>query len=159
MKSNYKIYAAFLLLLGMVFINTQSYSHCEVPCGIYDDSLRVALIYEHITTIEKAMNNINSHSSESDPNYNQHVRWIMNKESHAEKLQEIVSQYFLHQRIKVADPADQDAYNSYVKSLTLLHEMLVYAMKTKQTTDLAFVEKLRETLHDFEHHYFGNHSH
>lgn len=159
MKSINKIYAVLLLLIGMVFINTRSYSHCEVPCGIYDDSVRVALIYEHITTIEKAINNINQLSEESDPNYNQLIRWVMNKESHAEKLQDIVSQYFLHQRIKVADPADQDAYNNYVKSLTILHEMLVYAMKTKQTTDLAFIEKLRETVHDFEHHYFGNHSH
>jgi nickel superoxide dismutase len=149
MKSINKIYAVLLLLIGMIFINTRSYSHCEVPCGIYDDSVRVALIYEHITTIEKAINNINQLSEESDPNYNQLIRWVMNKESHAEKLQDIVSQYFLHQRIKVAD----------VKSLTLLHEMLVYAMKTKQTTDLAFIEKLRETVHSFEDHYFGNHSH
>ena len=159
MKSNIKIYAVLFLLAGSVFINTRSYAHCEVPCGIYDDSVRVALIYEHITTIEKAINNINQLSEESDPNYNQLIRWVMNKESHAEKLQDIVSQYFLHQRIKVADPAEQDAYTSYVKSLTLLHEMLVYAMKTKQTTDLAFIEKLRETVHAFEHHYFGGHSH
>jgi nickel superoxide dismutase len=59
MKSNSKIYAVLLLLVGSVFINTRSYAHCEVPCGIYDDSVRVALIYEHITTIEKAINNIN----------------------------------------------------------------------------------------------------
>ena len=128
---------------------------CEL--GIYDDSVRVALIYEHITTIEKAINNINKLSEESDPNYNQLIRWVMNKESHAEKLQDIVSQYFLHQRIKPADPADQDAYAKYVKSLTLLHEMLVYAMKCKQTRDQAFIDNLRKTVTDFENAYFHKH--
>jgi len=159
MKSFDKITALFLVGFGLMILSNKSFAHCEVPCGIYDDSVRVALMYEHITTIEKAMNSINQISEESNPNYNQLVRWIMNKESHAEKLQEIVSQYFLHQRIKVADPADQDAYNLYVKHLTLLHEMLVNAMKAKQTTDLSFIEKLRETVHAFEHSYFGNHEH
>ena len=83
----------------------------------------------------------------------------MNKESHAEKLQDIVSQYFLHQRIKITDPADKEAHDKYVKSLTLLHEILVYAMKTKQTTDLLFIEELRKTVHSFEEVYFHGHSH
>ena len=25
-------------------------AHCQIPCGIYDDELRVQLIEEHITT-------------------------------------------------------------------------------------------------------------
>jgi len=159
MKSFKNLYALLFVLAGILFINNKSFAHCEVPCGIYDDSVRVALIYEHITTIEKAMNNINVISQEANPNYNQLIRWVMNKESHAEKLQEIVSQYFLHQRIKVTDPADQENYDKYVKSLTLLHQILVYAMKTKQTTDLTFIEELRKTVHSFEEIYFHGHTH
>ena len=154
MKSNNKIFALLLLLIGMVFINTRSYSHCEIPCGIYDDSIRVAMIYEHITTIEKSINNINKLSSESDPDYNQLIRWVMNKEEHASEIQEIISQYFLHQRIKVKDISDEAAYAKYTTQLTLLHQLLVYAMKSKQTTDLVYIQKLRETLHSFEHSYF-----
>jgi len=159
MKSLKKLYILFLIIIGIAFINSKTFAHCEVPCGIYDDSVRVALIYEHITTIEKAMNNINELSKEASPNYNQLIRWVMNKESHAEKLQEIVSQYFLHQRIKITDPSDTEKYDKYVKSLTLLHEMQVYAMKTKQTTDLEFIENLRKTVHSFEEVYFQGHSH
>jgi nickel superoxide dismutase len=159
MKSVKNLYLLFFVLAGVLFLNGKSYAHCEVPCGIYDDSVRVALIYEHISTIEKAMNNINEISQEANPNYNQLIRWVMNKESHAEKLQDIVSQYFLHQRIKLTDPSDQEKYDKYVKSLTLLHEMLVYAMNTKQTTDLSFIEKLRTTVHSFEEVYFHGHTH
>jgi nickel superoxide dismutase len=159
MKSVKKIYALLFVLASVLIINNKSFAHCEVPCGIYDDSVRVALIYEHISTIEKAMNNIIELTQDTNPNYNQLIRWVMNKESHAEKLQEIVSQYFLHQRIKITDPADTEKYDKYVKSLTLLHEMLVFAMKTKQTTDLSFIEKLRETVHSFEEVYFHEHTH
>jgi len=159
MKSVKKIYTLLFVVFGLIAINTRVFAHCEVPCGIYDDSVRIALIYEHITTIEKSMNSIIELSKEATPNYNQLVRWVMNKESHAEKIQEIVSQYFLHQRIKVADPADQITYDKYVKSLTILHQVLVYAMNTKQTTDLGLIEKLRTTVHSFEELYFQGHSH
>jgi nickel superoxide dismutase len=28
---------------------------CEIPCGIYDDEMRINMIAEHITTIEKSV--------------------------------------------------------------------------------------------------------
>ena len=76
-------------------------AHCEIPCGIYGDDIRLSLLQEHITTIEKSMREIAELSKAKKPNHNQLVRWITNKEAHAVKFQEIVSQYFLHQRIKV----------------------------------------------------------
>lgn len=131
--------------------------HCEVPCGIYDDSLRVKLIAEHITTIEKAMNQVNELSKAEETNYNQLVRWVMNKEKHAEEIQDIVSQYFLHQRIKMKATGDKHAFEHYVSQLTSLHELLVYSMKSKQTTDLAYIKKLRDSLMAFEKSYFHSH--
>ena len=59
------------------------------------------------------------------------------------------------QRIKPVDKSDAAGYEKYIKQLTLLHEMLVYSMKTKQTTDLANVEKLRSLLADFRSAYLG----
>ncbi len=141
------------VLLGA--FNQSVRAHCEIPCGIYGDSVRIALLYEHISTIEKSIKKIEELSAEKKVDYNQMVRWVMNKEGHAEKIQEIVSQYFLHQRIKIKDPSDSEAYGVYIKQLTLLHQLLVYAMKTKQGTDLKYIKKLKDTLHDFEHAYFG----
>jgi len=130
--------------------------HCEVPCGIYDDSLRIKLIYEHISTIEKAMNKINELGAEKTPNYNQIVRWTLNKEKHAEEVQEIVSQYFLHQRVKIKAEGD-DHYSIYLGQLKSLHEVLVYAMKSKQTTDLGNITKMKTAVSAFEKVYFHHH--
>ena len=135
--------------------------HCEVPCGIYGDSLRVALIEEHISTIEKAMGQINdlSKAKGKKVNLNQVVRWVNNKEKHAEEIQHIVSQYFLHQRIKLTDPKDAMKYRKYQRSLELLHQIQVYSMKCKQGTDLDQVNNLKNALHRFEENYFHKHEH
>lgn len=150
----------FVLLMGIFSLTSlQSKAHCEIPCGIFGDSVRVALLYEHFTTIEKSMNMINELSAKEKPDYNQLVRWVNNKEEHALKVQEIVSQYFLHQRIKPTSSDDAEAYKKYVKQLELLHHILVFAMKSKQTTDVVNVETMREKLHLFEHTYFEAHKH
>lgn len=135
-----------------------AYSHCQIPCGIYDDQARFDMIAEHITTIEKSMNEIRKLSEQDKPNMNQIVRWVQNKEEHADELGHIVTYYFMAQRVKPADKADADAYGEYVKKLTLLHKMLVYSMKAKQTTDLANVEKLRTLLAQFRAVYFAENS-
>ena len=145
MKKIYGIlFSAFLLVVG-----TASYAagHCEIPCGIYDDQARVQTMAEHIATIEKSMKNIIALSGESPINYNQMVRWVNNKEHHTNELQHIVTQYFMTQRIK------PDTRN-YEKKLSVLHKMLVHAMKCKQTTDLSQVEALRALLKAFHGLYF-----
>ena len=159
MKTKFlNIYA--MLSLSVIFLGLgiqDAKAHCEIPCGIYADSVRISLIKEHIATIEKSMNQINEISASSNPNYNQLVRWVTNKEEHAKKIQEIVSQYFLHQRIKVVEENQKEAYAKYQTHLGLLHQMLVYSMKCKQTTDLGFTEKLKTTVSDFEKAYFHKH--
>ena len=142
------IYAMSLFIVNSVF------AHCEIPCGIYNDKLRCSMIEEHIETIEKSMTMINDLSKEGSINYNQLVRWINNKEEHANEIQHIVSQYFLTQRIKPVDNQNIDDYKKYIKKLSLLHEMLIYAMKAKQTTDMDNCKKLSALLIDFKAVYF-----
>jgi nickel superoxide dismutase len=156
--------AAIMTLALMSLSAAPALAHCEIPCGIYDDQLRVQLLAEHITTVEKSMQQINELSAaQGAVNYHQLVRWIDNKEHHAGLIQEIVSQYFLTQRIKPADPADKAKSDLYLRQLTLLHQMLIQAMKAKQGTDLKTVETLRQLLADFNKAYFGDeekaHSH
>jgi nickel superoxide dismutase len=142
-------------LLLVFCVSATVFSHCEIPCGIYDDSMRINMIAEHIKTIEKSMNQIHKLSEDKDKNYNQLTRWIVNKENHSDKLSDIVTQYFMKQRIKPAGKSDGDVYKKYVKELTLLHKLMVYSMKCKQTTDLDNVEKLKETLSEFKKSYIG----
>jgi nickel superoxide dismutase len=138
------------ILVGCFFIfilSVQAYAHCEIPCGIYDDEMRIKIINEHIVTVEKSMKQIIELEKEEHHNSNQLVRWIMNKEHHADEIQEIVTQYFMTQRIKL------DMEN-YEKQLGLLHQMLIYSMKCKQTTDLTNVTKLKGIVNDFKALYF-----
>ena len=141
------------ILAGL--LTSIAYSHCQIPCGIYDDQARFDMIAEHITTIEKSMNEIRKLSEQDKPNMNQIVRWVQNKDKHADDMSRIITYYFMAQRVKPANKADADAYGEYVKKLTLLHKMLVYSMKAKQTTELANVEKLRSLLTEFHLAYFG----
>jgi nickel superoxide dismutase len=143
------VVASPLLLVGPL------YSHCEIPCGIYGDEARVAAIAEHITTIEKSMKQIGALSKGETRNYNQLVRWVANKDKHADEIQHIVTQYFMTQRVKPTDPSDAAAHKAYIGKLTLLHRMLVQAMKAKQTTDPAHVQALRSLLAEFKSAYFA----
>ncbi len=142
-----------LLLLILVLPARAALAHCEIPCGIYDDRMRVALIREHIDTIEKSMKMIDHLTGEADKNYNQIVRWINNKEAHAEELQHVVYQYFMTQRIKSVDKG-KDGFDSYIHQLTLLHELLLEAMKSKQTVELDHVDSMRKLADKFEKAYF-----
>ncbi len=148
------------LIFGAVFVSaivfgSLAYSHCQIPCGIYDDEARFNTMAEHIKTIEKSMKLIESLSAQEKPNMNQIVRWVNNKEVHADEMSNIITYYFMAQRIKIPPEGDTKAHSAYVKNLTLLHEMLVYTMKTKQTTDLKNVEKLKSLLNQFHESYYG----
>ena len=143
------------LLLIAVIVPVQIYAHCEIPCGIYNDKMRIDMLKEHVTTIEKSMNQIIELQKAETINYNQLVRWINNKDEHADEMQHIVTQYFMTQRIKPVDGSDKAALEKYQKELGLLHEMLVYAMKAKQTTDVQNCTKLNELIDSFYNSYFS----
>lgn len=130
-------------------------SHCEIPCGIYDDAMRIKLIREHIDTIEKSMNMVKKLTGQEEKNYNQIVRWINNKEAHAEELQHIVYQYFMTQRINPAGEEDEE-YGHYIEKLTLLHQLLIGAMKSKQTLEPDYIKNMRKLVEKFEKAYFGH---
>jgi nickel superoxide dismutase len=143
-------FQSFVGVICFTVLVSTAFAHCEIPCGIYDDQARINMILEHITTIEKSMKQIKSLEKKESPNFNQLVRWIMNKEHHATEIQTIVAQYFLTQRIK---PKNKD----YHQKLSLLQQMLVYSMKCKQTTDLKNAAKLRDLVKQFHQLYFAGH--
>ena len=125
--------------------------HCQVPCGIYGDKLRIDLLLEDAATIEKAMKAIEADATTP----NQGVRWVMNKESHAQNIQDTVAAYWLTQRIKEPKDGGDAAQAKYLRQLAMMHKLTVAAMKCKQTTDAAHVETLRKTAADFSASYFS----
>ena len=144
----------FVLLILSTLMTNIAYSHCQIPCGIYGDDIRINLLREHISTIEKGMNQINDLSKKASSNMNQLVRWVNNKDKHADEFTDIVTYYFLSQRIKIADPKESKNYTLYQTKVSLLHQMMVFSMKCKQTTDLKNVEMLKTLLSEFVDIYY-----
>ncbi len=148
-----------ILTFGMIAVffglSSNLQAHCQIPCGIYNDQLRIKLMNEHVTTIEKGMKQINALSQNPEQTINQVVRWINNKDDHADQLAVIVTQYFLAQRIKIMDADDKTAFADYQQKLRLLHQIMVYSMKSKQTTDLKNTEKLSSLIAEFSKIYFS----
>jgi len=148
-----KITALIVLTGGILIIGSAVYSHCQIPCGIYNDPARFDELNEYIVTIEKSMNSINQLTAEAKPNMNQLVRWINNKDTHADGYSEVVTYYFLAQRVAPVEKTDAAVYKKYVNKITLLHKMAVAAMKAKQSTDLAVIKQLRELTAEFKKAY------
>ena len=135
---------------ALLLFASQSFSHCQIPCGIFGDDDRFTAMLEDVTTIRKSVTQINELSKSDAPNYNQLVRWVSNKEDHADKISDTVLKYFLQQRIK----PDQDHYED---KLVALHKIIVGAMKVKQTSDLEQVDALEATIKAFHELYTHKH--
>ena len=136
-------------------MNAPAPVHCQVPCGIFGDSMRIDMLMEHAATIEKSMAQITELQGDPSQNANQLVRWVTTKEEHAAEVQEMVASYWLAQRIKAPTEESDAALNKYHQQLSLLHGMTIAAMKSKQTTDPAHVAKLRSLTHEFAGTYFA----
>jgi nickel superoxide dismutase len=141
-------------LLLMSFVS----AHCQLPCGIYDDVMRVVNIEEDIATIQKSINSIQElgDSEKSIQNQNQLVRWVNNKESHAQKIQDVISEYFLAQRIKPKSSTEKE-YDKYVQLSISCQKIIFYAMKCKQNVDTQYVEKLSAELESLVVVYLDKH--
>jgi nickel superoxide dismutase len=146
MKSTVRIALLAALLFGSLNSKTAQ-AHCEIPCGIFDDHLRIHMMDEQIATIKKCMAMIQALSDEkkSAQTTNQIVRWVDLKEKQATQIQEIVSQYYLAQRIK--PEMGKAAYEDLLKKA---HELIVNAMRSKQMVDQGIVDDLQASLRSFE---------
>ena len=122
-------------------------AHCQVPCGVYGDSARFSQMLEDQSTIAKAIGKISELAGKKDAqSANQLNRWVATKEEHASKIQKIIAEYFLTQRIKSSS-------NKYVALLKGAHSVMVAAMKCKQGVDAKSADTLKSAIEDFQSAY------
>lgn len=138
---NIFLMAVVILMAGNSMVTVQPVlSHCQIPCGIYDDHARVQAMLEDAQTVEKSMKLIAELAGKTDAqSQNQMVRWVNNKELHAQKIIETICDYYLTQRVK---PSQSD----YAERLAKHHNVMLLAMKTKQSVDLEHVKALKEAI-------------
>ena len=131
------------LTLFLSFLNI-SFGHCQVPCGVYGDTARFTQMLEDQTTIAKAIAQINDLADKKDAqSANQLSRWVTTKEDHASKIQKIIAEYFLTQRIK----SSSDKYDALLKSA---HAVMVAAMKCRQGVDAKNADSLKSAIESFQ---------
>lgn len=135
-----------------LFLNSMSVqAHCQIPCGIYDDAARVVEMLESAATVEKSMKLIGELAGKNDAqSQNQLVRWVVNKEEHAQMIISTISDYFLTQRVK----ASQD---DYAERLQKHHAVIVAAMKAKQNSDMQMAMDLKDAINGIAPYYPDNH--
>ncbi|HAV14695.1 MAG TPA: hypothetical protein DCX06_14560 [Opitutae bacterium] len=146
------IYLFALSLLPFLAIQSVN-AHCQVPCGIYGDELKFGELEQHVETIVKASAQITALSAKDTltaQDHQQLVRWTNNKESHAAKIIDEAANYFLAQRIKPG--ADH-----YADKVELLHHIILYSMKSKQSTDGEAAKVLGEKVAAFKAIYLNHH--
>lgn len=124
----------------LLMLPSQAYSHCQIPCGIFDDSAEVKRLLLDATTIRKSATEINALAGKTDAeSQNQLVRWVNNKENHADNVINTISNYFLAQRVK---PDMED----YAVRLEKHHAVMIAAMKSKQTADPKAADALEQAI-------------
>ena len=144
----------FAHAFATLFLASSLSAHCQVPCGIFSDELKFSELKEHVLTIEKSARLIRELSAKEDltaNDYQQLVRWTTNKETHAQKIIDETANYFLAQRIKA------DA-SHYAEKIEVLHQIIVYAMKTKQSAGMDATTKLTESIAVFKDLYLDHHA-
>lgn len=115
-------------------------AHCQIPCGIYDDHAEVQSMLQDSKTIEKAVAVLEELAGKTDvQSQNQIVRWVMNKENHAERIINTISNYFLTQRVKASQ-------EDYTERLVKHHTVIVAAMKAKQNANMDVVHALEDAI-------------
>ena len=131
------------IILTLLSTNWLS-AHCQVPCGVYGDSARFTQMLEDQSTIAKAIGQISELAGKEDArSANQLSRWVATKEDHASKIQKIIAEYFLTQRIK----ASSDKYDALLKGA---HAVMVAAMKCKQGVDTNSADTLKSAIESFQ---------
>ncbi|WP_404310003.1 superoxide dismutase [Ni] [Neorhodopirellula lusitana] len=138
------------LLVSAALTASVAQAHCQVPCGIYGDQLRFQQMLEDEHTISKAQISVNELAGQSldAQGHNQLTRWITTKEEHAQRIQDTIAAYFLAQRIK------PDSAN-YTETLTAAHQVIIQAMKCKQSADPETAKALEKSIFQLYRAYEG----
>ena len=102
---------------------------------------------EDAKTVEKSIKEINGLEKKTDTqSINQMIRWVVNKEKHADKIIQTLTDYFLTQRIKSSD-------KTYVEQLKQLETVVKLCVKAKQQVDLSIASQLTSAITAFGKHY------
>lgn len=126
------IFLSGLLAVNFYFGGVEA--HCQMPCGIYNDQMVYDKIDEYFMTMVKAVSALKDNKFENLHDRNQFVRWITEKDAQSDEVANVITTYFLQQKIR---PGDEDNFD-LVKSA---HKLLFLLVAIKQNVDLKIVHE------------------
>lgn len=118
-------------------------AHCQMPCGIYHDDMVFDQIDQYIETMYKCISVLNENKFANVRDKNEFIRWVCQKEKASDEAANIITTFFLQQKIK---PGEDDT----VKRITSAHKLLFLLVTIKQNVDLKFVEEFANEWEKFK---------
>ncbi len=131
------------LALSSLFCGNILSAHCQMPCGIYHDDMVFDQIDQYIETMVKGISVMKDSKFETLRERNEFIRWVMTKDRLSDETAELITTYFLQQKIK---PGEEDT----PKRLEAAHRMLFLIVQIKQTPDIAIVKSFFEEWEKFK---------
>ncbi len=133
MKTHYLLIA----LAALIGSPDMASAHCQMPCGIYHDEMVFDEIDQYVETMYKAMGVLNDNHFETVKEKNEFIRWVGEKEKESCDTANLITKFFLQQKIKPGEP-------DTAKKIESAHKMLFELMLIKQNTDKKFVDTFSE---------------
>lgn len=118
-------------------------SHCQMPCGIYHDDMVFDQIDQYVETMYKGISVIDDSKFTSVKDRNETVRWIALKDHESDDTAQLITTYFLQQKIK---PGEADT----AKKLESAHKLLFLLVAIKQNVDLQMVQDFSDEWDKFK---------
>lgn len=136
----------FLLVAGVLAslsFHSGLSAHCQMPCGIYHDDMVFDQIDQYVETMYKGMTMLRDSKFATPKDRCEFARWVMTKDNSSDELADLITTYFLQQKIK---PDEQDT----AKKLTSAHKMLFLLVQIKQNVDRNLVESFADEWENFK---------
>ncbi len=113
-----------------------------MPCGVYHDQMIYDKIDEYYETMYKCISAMNNNEFKSVTDKNQFVRWVMTKDKMSDEVAEILTYYFLQQKLA---PSPDNA-----EMVSSIHKLLFLLPAIKQNADLKMIKQFGDEWEHFK---------
>ncbi len=118
-------------------------AHCQMPCGIYHDDMVFDQIDQYIETMVKGLSMLNDSKFTTVQDRNEFVRWVIQKENSSDEIAQMITIFFLQQKIK---PGESDTTERVLSA----HKLLFLLVQLKQTVDFKVLNDFYEEWEKFK---------
>ena len=135
-----------LFLLGtmaLLSLRAAASAHCQMPCGIYHDDLVFDQVDQYIETMHKGITVTNDSAFSNVHDRVETIRWVVLKDKESDTIANLITTYFLQQKIKPGEPDTQ-------KRVMSAHKLLFQLVAIKQNNDLKFVKSFSDEWDQFK---------